>query len=213
MNEYLEIIKQKRINKTINNLKANFMEAYCVTSKQELIDLLEKMVFDKTTVSYGGSVTLEEAGVLDYLRKKNITLLDRDSGEKTPEEKEEIMRSTFSSDTFLTSSNAITEAGELYNVDGRGNRVAAMIYGPKSVIVIAGYNKIVGNIDDAVQRVKKTAAPANTIRLGCKTPCVKTGECKDCKSPERICCSYVIMAQQRVQGRIKVIITTEGYGL
>ena len=110
------------------------------------------------------------------------------------------------------SSNAVTEEGELYNVDGNSNRVAALAYGPDSVIVVAGCNKIVPDIAAAVERVKKIAAPVNATRLHCSTPCAKTGECMNCHSDGRICCNYLVSAQQRHQDRIKVILVGEELG-
>lgn len=113
---------------------------------------------------------------------------------------------------ICSSANAITENGELYNVDGNSNRVAALVYGPDSVIVVAGYNKIVPDIDAAVQRVKKVAAPINAVRLHCETPCAKVGECMNCHSEGRICCNYVVSAQQRHKNRIKVVLVGEELG-
>ena len=130
----------------------------------------------------------------------------------------EIYLKAFSCDYYLSSANAITEDGELYNVDGNGNRVSAMIFGPKQVIIIAGVNKIVKNLEEAKRRVEKVTAPKNTVRLNCATPCAKTGECErlrsgsPCKSDARICCSYVTLGQQRVPDRIKVIIVNENLG-
>ena len=132
-------------------------------------------------------------------------------------------RKTFSADAYFASSNAITENGELYNVDGNSNRVAAILYGPASVILVCGYNKIVKNIDEAIDRVKRVAAPGNTIRLNIDAPCSKLGKCisadkedaelcSGCKSDRRICCNYVVCAQQRHKDRIKVIIIGEEYG-
>ena len=118
----------------------------------------------------------------------------------------------FFADCYLTSCNAVTEQGELYNVDGNANRVAAMTYGPKSVICVVGYNKIVPNLEAAVARVEQVAAPANAVRLHRKTPCTVTGRCEDCHSPDRICCTTVIHRQQRVPGRIKVILVGEELG-
>ena len=133
------------------------------------------------------------------------------------------MGKALTADVFLSSSNAVTENGELYNVDGRGNRIAAFCFGPKNVIVIVGANKIVPDIDAAAERVKKIAAPKNTVRLSCKTPCAKTGECislknenpelcDGCLTDERICSSYLISGRQRVKDRIKVIICKESLG-
>ena len=122
------------------------------------------------------------------------------------------MVAAFDSDVYFAGTNAVTENGCLYNVDGNGNRVAAMIYGPKSVVVVVGVNKIVSDLDAAKERVRKIAAPANTVRLSCDTPCAKTGECMDCNSPSRICCNFVVMSNQRVKDRLKVIILDESLG-
>ena len=137
--------------------------------------------------------------------------LDRSAG-KDREEVEEIMRKAFVSDTFLASANAITENGELYNVDGNGNRVSAMIFGPKQVIIVAGLNKIVTDLHAAVERLETVASPANCVRLGRNTPCAKTGRCGHCLSPDRICNDYVIMAHQRDKDRIKVIFIADEFG-
>ena len=125
---------------------------------------------------------------------------------------QEIFRQAFTCDTYIMSSNAITENGELYNVDGNGNRIAALAFGPKSVIVIAGYNKLVPDLEAARQRVRDTAAPANAVRLDRKTPCKVLGACRDCRSDERLCSIYSVMAQQSKKGRIKVILVGEQLG-
>lgn len=213
MDEFLNKAKQLHIQKTVDNLKNNNMKAYFVNTKQEALELAKTFVKDNDIVSHGGSVTLEECGIIDYLKKnKNISYLDRAKEGITPDQVEEIYRQTFSSDVFFTSSNAITEDGELYNVDGKGNRVSAMIFGPKSVVVIAGMNKIVASRKEAEDRVKNISAPANAIRLKCKTPCAKTGTCMNCKNDYTICCDSVFFSRQRVKDRIKVIIVNEDLG-
>ena len=164
------------------------------------------------TVTCGGSVTLSECGIIDLLRSGQYHYLDRDRPDLTPEQKKQIFRQAFSADVYLMSSNAVTEEGELYNVDGNSNRVAALAYGPDSVIVVAGCNKIVPDLAAAVERVKKIAAPVNATRLHCSTPCAKTGECMNCHSDGRICCNYLVSAQQRHQDRIKVILVGEELG-
>ena len=217
-----EVIFQ-RIEKTITNLKRNNMEGYYAARREDVPALVETLLHEGDTVTVGGSVTLEEAGVMDLLRCGRYHFIDRDAA-ATPEEKEKAIRAAFSADAFLCSSNAVTESGKLYNVDGMGGRVAAIAYGPKSVIIVAGYNKLCKDISKAAVRVKSIAAPANTKRLGCKTYCAERGECvsfsKDegdhitsgCNSPGRICCTYVISAQQRIPGRIKVILVGEELG-
>lgn len=202
----------ERIQRTMDNLRLNRMKPYFVESREELYGVIRGLIKDDKLITSGGSMTLKESGVADLLMNefKNV-YLDRSKG-KDKDEVDEIMRRAFVSDTFFASSNAITEDGELYNVDGNGNRVSAMIYGPKQVIIVAGVNKIVKNLAEAKERVEKTAAPKNTVRLSCDTPCAKTGECMHCHSPARICCSYVTLAYQRVPDRIKVIIVNEDLG-
>ena len=210
------------VETTLKNLKRNRMEAYYVDTKEEACELIKTLVNKGDTVSCGGSVTLKETGVYDLISGGDYNFLDR-SACKTPDEVEDIYRKTFSADAFFTSSNAVTENGELYNVDGNSNRVAMIVYGPKSVICVCGVNKIVKNIGEAIRRVKTKAAPPNTVRLGIDTPCAKTGECislrqddpdmcAGCHGDGRICCNYVVCAQQRHVGRIKVIIIGEEYG-
>lgn len=188
------------------------MSAVYIESKDKVIDAVKAYMQEGETVGIGGSMTLFETGVIDYLRSGRFSFLDRYAPGLTNDEMQEIYRKSFFADTYITSTNAITEDGELYCVDGNGNRVAAMIYGPKSVIVIAGINKIVKDYEAAVDRVRRIAAPANATRLSCKTPCVHVGICQDCRSDDRICCSYTVFRQQRHKDRIKCIIVGEDLG-
>lgn len=202
----------ERIKKAMDGLQRNRMKPYYAESRSELYRIIGDLVNNDKLITSGGSMTLKESGVIDFLQNEfGEAYLDRSAG-KTPDEVEEILRKAFVSDTFLASSNAITEDGELYNVDGKGNRVSAMIYGPKQVIIVAGVNKIVKDLAEAKERVEKIAAPKNTVRLSCETPCAKTGECMHCRSNARICCSFVTLAQQRVPDRIKVILVNENLG-
>ena len=215
-----EIIRL-RMEKTKNALENNNMTAYTVKTKEEAADIVRSLLKKGDVIASGGSVTLNQCGITDIIKSPDYIYLDRNS--VAPDKTAEIFRKSFSADVYLCSSNAITENGELYNVDGNSNRVAALLYGPKSVIVVCGINKIVKNIDEAIKRVKTIAAPQNTIRLGIKTPCGKTGECVSlrnenpelcdgCHGDTRICCNYVVSAQQRHIDRIKVIIIGEEYG-
>lgn len=202
----------EKITRTMENLRLNKMKPYFAESRQQLHEIIRGLVKNDRLITSGGSATLKECGIIDLLNSEFAGVyLDRSAG-KDREEVEEIMRKAFVSDTFLTSSNAITENGELYNVDGNGNRVSAMIFGPKQVIIVAGINKIVKDLDEAHERVEKVAAPKNTVRLEKNTPCAKTGVCAHCRSDDRICCSYVTLAQQRVPDRIKVIIVNDSLG-
>lgn len=203
---------EERIQRTMSSLERNNMKAYYAESRDELFDIVRGLVKNDKLITAGGSVTLEESGVKQMLMTEfKGVYLDRSEG-KTPEEVEDILHKAFVSNTFFASSNAVTEDGELYNVDGRGNRVSAMIYGPTQVVLIVGVNKIVRNMEEAVCRVEQVAAPKNTRRLNSGTPCEITGSCAHCRSRGRICCSYVRMAQQRVKDRIKVIIVNESLG-
>lgn len=223
MDNNLRTIIEKRIEKTISNLEKNNMQGFYVKSASDVLAKVVELMKDGETVAVGGSMTIAECGVLELLRSGRYNFLDRYKEGMSREDIGKLHRETFSADTYICSSNAITENGELYNVDGNSNRVAAICFGPKSVIIIAGYNKIVANIDDAVKRVKKIAAPANVVRLSSQTYCSTKGECMSlqtggdgmasgCSSPGRICCSYVVSGYQRVKGRIKVIIVGEELG-
>lgn len=211
MNEIVKSVMEKRIEKTIKALEKNNMKGYYAKNTDEAKSIIGKLIKEDTLILSGGSMTLKEAGVIDFLKKdyKGIFI---DRADLNPEEIDGYFRKAFSADTYFTSTNAITENGELYNVDGNGNRVAAMIFGPKQVIVLCGFNKIVPDINSAIKRVEKIAAPANTIRLKKNTPCAKSGECSHCSSEDRICCSYVTLGQQRIADRIKVIFLPDEYG-
>lgn len=211
------------MEKVIENLRKNNMEPYFVQSKEEVLPLIESLMKPGQTVAVGGSVTLNETGVIEHLRSGKYHFLDRFAPGLSREEVTNIFRQSFLADVYLSSANAITEKGEIYNVDGNANRVAAILYGPESVILIAGKNKIVPDLKAAVQRVKQIASPLNCKRLGCATYCAEKGECVSlqqdapdmcdgCASDARICCSYTVLARQRQKGRIKVILVNEDLG-
>lgn len=203
---------EKKVNRTIENLQKNNMEGYFVKDEEELKLKVGQLLNEGETVSVGGSMTLFETGVIDYLRSGKFNFLDRYKEGLTSNEVKEIYRKSFYADTYIVSSNAVTEDGEIYNVDGNGNRVAAMIYGPDKVIVIVGINKIVKDLDEAIIRVREIAAPANSKRLNRKTPCKEVGYCMDCQSSDRICNDYVLIRRQGIKGRIKVIIVGKELG-
>lgn len=224
MDEHCKRVLELRIQKTMKNLEKNNMKPYYAPTKEEAVKLVESLMKEGETISCGGTMTLRDCGIRDLMLSGKYEFLDRDRPGITPEEIQEIYRKAFWADTYLTSANAVTENGELFNVDGNSNRVAAIVFGPKSVIVVAGYNKIVADLDEAVLRVKKIAAPANGCRLHTGTPCEKTGECiscaqgksagmtDGCHSAGRMCCSYVVSAAQRHKDRIKVILVGEPLG-
>jgi len=203
---------EDRIRKTMENLERNKMKPYFVENREQLIDIVRGLVKNDKLITSGGSATLKESGVIEMLQSEFASAFAARPVGGSAEQMRDFFRSEFSSDTFLASTNALTEDGELYNVDGNGNRVAAMIYGPTQVIIVTGVNKIVKDLTEAKERVEKIAAPLNTKRLNSATPCKETGRCEHCHSDQRICCSYVTLAQQRVPDRIKVIIVNEKLG-
>ncbi|AND85170.1 lactate utilization protein [Clostridium tyrobutyricum] len=212
MDKNLKWVNGQRIKRTIENLKKNNMEAYLVKDEKEAVNKVKSFIKDGEIIAVGGSMTLFETGVIDMLKSGNYNFLDRYKEGLNRKDMKDIYRRSLLSDTYIVSSNAITESGELYNVDGNGNRVAAMIYGPEQVLVVAGLNKIVKDIDAAVERTKYFAAPANTKRLNVGTPCTQSGYCVECKSDNRICNDYVLIKRQNVKGRIKVIIVDKNLG-
>lgn len=202
----------KQVEKAINALEKHNMKGIFVKDEQELLEVLKGLIKENSVVGVGDSITLLETGVLDFLRKGNYIFLDKYRDGITSEEKNQIYIQNFSADTFLCSTNALTEEGELYNIDGNGSRVAPMIYGPKQVIIVAGINKLVRNIEEAERRVRNYAAPIDAKRLDKDTPCTKLGHCVDCKSPNRICNDFVTITGQFVKDRIKVIIVAKSLG-
>lgn len=204
-------VNEVKINRTLEALRKNNMEGFLINTQDELINKIEELVNEGSKISFGGSMTLFEANVMEHLRSGRYELLDRYKEGLTPKEIKEIYRQAFFCDAYFTSSNAITEEGELYNVDGNGNRVAAMLYGPDKVIVIAGVNKIVKDINEAIRRVENYAAPVNAKRLNRKTPCTVTGKCMNCNSPERICREYTVI-KKPVPNRIYVILVNKDLG-
>lgn len=196
----------------IKNLEKRQMEGYYFSTAKEAVEKALSLLPEHALVSFGGSMTLADTGMLDALKAcPSIELLDRSTA-KDAKETEEIFRRSFYADTYFMSSNAITIDGELVNIDGNGNRVAALIYGPKEVIILAGMNKIVPSVEEAVNRVRNTATPPNCIRLHKKTPCSMTGTCGDCLSPDCICNQIVITRRSGAKGRIKVLLIGEALG-
>ena len=208
------------IKKTIENLEKNNIKTYFLETKDEVLPLIETLVEAGATVACGGSVTLTETGVLEHLKSGKYNFLDRYAPGLTPEETARIFRESFFADAYFCSTNAVTEDGELYNVDGNANRISAIAFGPKKVIMVVGVNKIVANLEEAVKRVKTVAAPKNCKRLGCQTYCFEKGHCMDpdggmgkgCESPSRICRHYLVSAKQNAQGRMTVIFVNEELG-
>ena len=201
-----------KIRKAISNLQRNNMAGFYVENTEELISLLSTFLVEGESIGCGDSVTLEETGVFEYLRNGNFTFYDKHKPNLTSEEKRAFYIKNFSSDTFITGTNAVTADGQLFNIDGNGSRVAPMIYGPRQVIVVVGTNKLVDTVEDAVYRARQIAAPLDAKRLNKNTPCAKLGRCIDCKHEQRICNDFVLIARQFSKDRIKVILINGNYG-
>ena len=199
-------------NTMIKNFARRGMDAYYCEDCKSAVELAMELMKDGGTVGMGGTETVMEMGLLDAVKAaKHLDFIDRDTA-KTPEEKKEIFYKTMQCDFFLTSSNAVTIDGELVNIDGNGNRVACLIHGPEQVIVLAGMNKVVDDVDSGIERIGTHAAPSNAARLGTRTPCAALGHCGDCHSEDCMCCQIVITRHSRHKGRIKVILIGEELG-
>lgn len=211
-NAPIDMRNEKMAAKVIKELEERHFEAYYAKTKEEALERAISLIDKKETISWGGSFSIAEIGLLEKIKKENYNVIDRDVA-KTPEERAAIARTALLCDTYLTSTNAMTEKGELVNMDGNGNRVAAMIYGPKKVIMIVGVNKIVHSLEDAISRTRHIAAPINTQRFpNKKTPCIVTGECGDCKSLDSICSFLSVIRLSNPPKRIKIIIVGENLG-
>lgn len=197
--------------KIIKGLESRGMEGYYVKTKGEALAKALEIIPEGSSVSWGGSMSIAEIGLAQAMKEGNYTVYDRASA-KSPEEKKQIELQAFGCDYFLASSNAVTEDGELVNIDGFGNRVAAIANGPKYVVMIVGMNKVVRDVESAVSRARNEAAPINAQRFDLDTPCCKTGACFDCKSPETICCQFLVTRYSRPKNRIKVILVNEELG-
>ncbi|NDL67612.1 lactate utilization protein [Anaerotalea alkaliphila] len=201
----------KQAHTVIKAMEKRNITGHYVETADEARELVSSMIPDGTTVGSGGSMTLTQTGILDVLRERDLTLMER-SQAKTPVAMEQFHRDTFSVDYYLMGSNAITLDGKLVNVDGTGNRVAAMIYGPRKVIIVAGMNKVAPDEASAIQRVRTFAAPPNTMRLGKNTPCVETGKCHHCLAEDCICCQTVVTRMSKPKDRIHVVLVGEELG-
>lgn len=211
-----EIMKERygRLGPVVaaNLEKRGFEACYAADEAEAKAKILE-LIDPAATVSYGGSMTLNHLEIKEALLERGNNLLHRDAA-KSAEEKSLIEHHAFMADWYLTSTNALTEDGQLMNVDNLGNRVAALIYGPKNVIVVAGMNKVVHSVEDAYSRARRIAAPANMVRFpGRNTPCAFTGTCSDCNSPDCLCNQVVFTRRCFPPKRIKVILIGQDIGL
>ena len=194
-------------------LKKRHFDAYYCSTREEGVAKVLELIAAEDVVSWGGTLTVDELGIKQLLAQRGQKVLDRDTA-KNMDERMAIMRAGLTCDTFLTGTNAITESGELFNIDGNGNRVAAMCFGPKSVVIVAGMNKVVKDMDAAYAQVRNYTAPAVVQRFpNAKTPCNFNGLCADCKGPDSCCCYMVETRLCRPAGKIKVVLIGEDLGL
>jgi len=212
MEQWEQWFQEKQVERTINALKKNNFEALFVSDSKAAFEEVMKRIPDGATVATGGSVTLAQIGLVDALGKRKIKVISPTQA-KNLEERVELTRKSFSSDIFLSSANAVTEDGKLFNVDATGNRVGAMFIGPKKTIIVSGVNKIVKDVEAAEKRVREWTAPQNAKRLNRKTPCAETGVCADCSSPDRICNIYVTLSKRPTRTEVVVILVGEKLGI
>ena len=206
-------VKRNRLlgDRVIRGLESRNMEGYYAETKEEALKKALELIPEGSSLSWGGSMRRGESGLKEAVCSGDDKLVVRDAA-KNPEEKRAAELAAYDCDFFLTSANAVTEDGEMINVDGFANRVSAIAAGPRTVLVIAGMNKVVKSLEDAYSRARNEAAPINTQRFGLDTPCSKNGMCYDCKSPDTICCQILITRFSKIKGRIKVILVDEALG-
>lgn len=206
-----EIAKQNLANTIIKNMAKKNMEGYYCATSAEAVEKALSLMPEGSSITWGGSMSVIECGLMDAIHEKNYELIDRDTA-KTPEEAREMYAKQVMADYYLMSTNAITMNGELVNIDGRANRVSCLCWGPQNVIIIAGMNKVAADVESAIKRVRNIAAPSNTVRLNRNTPCVQTGKCEDCYSPDCICSQVLVTRRSNTPNRIKVILVGEELG-
>lgn len=195
----------------IKNLEQRNITGHYFENSQDLCTYLKETLPEKALISWGGSESIKESGVMKLLEEGNYRLIDR-SAARTPQEAREIFSRIVLSDYYFMSSNAITIDGELINIDGNGNRIAALAQGPSHVYLIVGRNKVTSTVEDGIRRVRNIAAPPNVKRLNRQTPCLHTGRCADCQSPESICSHLVITRRSFHPDRIHVFLVNEELG-
>lgn len=198
-------------NRVVKNLESRNMEAYFVKTKEEALKKALELIPEGSSISWGGTASAKEIGLLDAVHEGNYEVYDREEAQ-TPELKNEIAHKALDCDFFIGSTNALAENGVMVNIDGNANRVAAFAFEPKNVLLIVGMNKVVKSEEDAMSRARNEAAPINAQRFGLDTPCSKNGMCYDCKSPDCICCQILITRYSRAAKRIKVILVDENLG-
>lgn len=202
---------QTAVEGIIKKLSLRNMEGYFFEESASCVKAITDMMEDGSTISWGGSESIKECGLMEAVKSGSYQLIDRFSA-KTPEEGRELFAKAVLSDYYLMSSNAITYDGKLINIDGNGNRVACLIHGPKNIIIVAGMNKLVPDVESGYARVRNTASPANAKRLNRNTPCFHNGRCGDCLSDDCMCNQIVVTRRSGIPGRIKIFFVAEELG-
>lgn len=203
---------EKRGQILVKNLRNRHFDAWYCDTKEDALQKVLELIPEGAKIGWGGVLSAQQIGLFDALRAGNYNLLDRDLC-KTQEEREQMMKDALFADVFLTGANGLSLDGQMVNIDGTGNRVGAIIYGPKKVIVIAGMNKVCDTLEEAVKRAREVAAPLNMMRFMKDTPCAATGKCGDCKAEGCICNQIVITRHCRPVGRIQFVLVGEQLGL
>lgn len=202
---------RKRAQVLLKNLRSRHFEAYYCEDRDQALTKALELIPKGASVGWGGALSAQQIGLLDALNGGQYQAIDRDKAE-TPEEREKAMKRCLLADVFITGANALSLDGQMVNIDGNGNRVAAIVYGPESVVVIAGMNKVTDTLEDAIRRARTVAAPMNKQRFPGQTPCEVTGTCADCKSDGCICNQMLITRNCKPAGRIKFILVGEALG-
>ena len=208
MNDNITKRNELLAQKVIQGLKSRNMTGYYAATKEEALKTALSLIPEGSSVTMGGAMSAHEIGLVNALKEGNYNFIDRDA----MADKRAAMLAAYDADFFLTSANAMTSDGEMVNIDGNANRVSAIAQGPKKVLVIVGMNKICGDLDGAMKRARNVAAPINAQRFGLSTPCAKTGACMNCKSPDTICCQFLITRFSRHADRIHVILVNDSLG-
>jgi hypothetical protein len=208
---------KRRLENLKGNLEQNNFDVFVAENGKEAKKIVEGEILPQTgaeSISWGGSMTFMACGLYDSLKdRSDLRVLDTFDKSVSAEESLERRRHALLVDLFVTGTNAVTESGQLVNLDMFGNRVGAVTFGPRYVVILAGRNKVVPDLDDAMHRIKNYAAPTNAMRLDKKTPCVKTSYCEECNSPDRICNTWTITEKSYPKGRVKVVLINDDLGL
>ena len=195
----------------VSNLEKRHFEAYYCPTAQEALKKVLDLIPEGSSIGWGGSMSIRDMGLTKAIHEGNYTVIDRDLAQ-TPEEAAQMQRDCLQADYFITSANAIAEEGIMVNIDGTGNRVAVICFGPKNVIVVCGINKVTQNLDAAISRARFVAAPINAGRFDIQTPCKITGKCHNCTSADSICSEVLITRTSRPANRVKIILVGEDMG-